>query len=67
MTQERSRRIDALLSAVLKCEPGQCQSLLLDACKGDEELRRKVEELLSALEAVNISGHRRCRTRYVSK
>src|SRR5215472_1154526 len=40
MTEERSRRIDALLSAVLQCEPGQRQSLLLDACKGDEDLRR---------------------------
>ncbi len=48
---ERAQRIDALLSAALKREETERICFLADACEGDEELRREVQELLSAVEA----------------
>src|SRR5262249_34596176 len=48
---ERAQRIDALLSAALRREEAERAFFLADACEGDENLRREVQELLSAVEA----------------
>jgi Tol biopolymer transport system component/tRNA A-37 threonylcarbamoyl transferase component Bud32 len=53
MKPERWQKVDELLSAALEREAGQRVSFLARACEGDEELRKEVEELLSAHEAAS--------------
>jgi serine/threonine protein kinase/tetratricopeptide (TPR) repeat protein len=45
----RWRRIDRILDAALDSTPDERQSIIADACEGDEELRREVEALLEGL------------------
>src|SRR5215467_1619765 len=51
MNPERWKQIDALLSAALQCEEGQRAGFLAQACEGDEELQKQVQQLVSAHEA----------------
>jgi serine/threonine-protein kinase len=46
MKPERWKQIEQLYHAALECEPAARGSFLAQACAGDEELRREVEELL---------------------
>lgn len=48
MRTERWQEIDRLFDAVLDLDPAARDSYLTEACAGDEELRRGVEELLTA-------------------
>jgi serine/threonine protein kinase len=48
MTAEPGRVKSIFLKAVEDCEPGQWNAYLDDACQRDDELRRRVEILLSA-------------------
>ena len=50
MDVDRTRRVDAVLDAVLTREPTQWPALLDEACSGDPELRREVEALLARLD-----------------
>src|SRR5437879_5140499 len=47
MNPERFRHIEELYHAARKREPSQRSAFLAEACRGDEELRRKVELLLA--------------------
>src|SRR6202165_1072759 len=47
MTPERWQQVDQLYHSALEREPGQRSAFLLEACGGDEELRREVESLLA--------------------
>src|SRR3990172_2416045 len=46
MTPERWRKVEELLQAARECEPSRQSAFLAAACAGDEELKRRVEELL---------------------
>src|SRR5262245_57208338 len=46
MEKQRWRQIETLYHAALEHEPGARDAYLAQACAGDEELRREVEELL---------------------
>src|SRR5438477_8473054 len=46
MLPERWRQIEELFHAALEREPGERQSFLENACRGDEALRGAVERLL---------------------
>src|SRR5262250_2853226 len=46
MKPERWKQIEQLYHAALEREPGAREAFLAQACAGDEELRREVEELL---------------------
>jgi Tol biopolymer transport system component len=48
MTPERYQQIDRLYHQALECAPDQREAFLLEACNGDEELRREVETLLAS-------------------
>ncbi|MBC7894070.1 MAG: serine/threonine protein kinase, partial [Cytophagaceae bacterium] len=48
MSPGRWRRVDAILKAALPCEPEQRDAFVVEACDGDEELRREVMSLLAA-------------------
>src|SRR5499433_275071 len=48
MKPERWKQIDQLLEAALEREPERRAEFLNQACAGDEELRKKVESLLSS-------------------
>src|ERR1700693_4330735 len=47
MNAERLRQIEELYHSAREREPGQRSAFLAKACRGDEELRRKVELLLA--------------------
>jgi Tol biopolymer transport system component/predicted Ser/Thr protein kinase len=47
MTPERWQQVDQLYHSALEREPGQRSPFLVEACAGDEELRREVESLLA--------------------
>ena len=47
MNAERLRQIEELYHSAREREPGQRSAFLAEACRGDEELRRKVELLLA--------------------
>jgi serine/threonine protein kinase/Tol biopolymer transport system component len=47
MNAERWREVDRLYHSALEREPGERAAFLVQACSGDEELRREVEELLA--------------------
>src|SRR6202051_3942722 len=47
MNAERLRQIEGLYHAAREREPVQRSAFLAEACRGDEELRRKVELLLA--------------------
>src|ERR1700693_3227436 len=47
MNEERLRQIEELYHSAREREPGQRSAFLAEACRGDEELRRKVELLLA--------------------
>jgi serine/threonine protein kinase len=47
MSPERFRQVDRLYHSALEREPGERGAFLAQACSGDEELRREVEELLA--------------------
>ncbi len=47
MTSERWVQIKTALSAVLEAEPAEMPSRLVDACGGDADLQREVENLLA--------------------
>src|SRR5712691_7181662 len=47
MSPERWRQVDRLYHSALEREPGERAAFLAEACRGDEELRREVEELLA--------------------
>ena len=53
MDVDRTRRVDAVLDAVLTREPTQWPALLDEACSGDPELRREVEALLARLDTAS--------------
>ena len=44
--KERWRQVETLYHAALEHESGAREAFLAQACAGDEELRREVEELL---------------------
>src|SRR4051794_34821153 len=46
MTAERWRRIEEVYHGALECEPEQRDSYIAEACGGDEELRKEVEDLV---------------------
>src|SRR5262245_63585176 len=46
MKHERWKQIEQLYHSTLEHEPGSREGFLAQACAGDEELRRDVEELL---------------------
>jgi hypothetical protein len=46
MTPERWREIEQLYQLALEHEAGQRAAFLVDACRGDEEMRREIESLL---------------------
>ena len=48
MTPERWQKIEELYHAALKLEAGERADFLLQACAGDEDLRREVESLLAS-------------------
>jgi serine/threonine-protein kinase len=48
MTPERWRAVDAILQAVLACEPAQRAAFVADACGSDAAMRAEVESLLAA-------------------
>ena len=48
MKPERWRQIDALLGEALELESGRRDDFLNEACAGDEELRKRIDALLSA-------------------
>ncbi len=50
MTPDRWKQIDALLDLALEQEPSRRAAFLVQACAGDESLRREVEALLAAHE-----------------
>src|SRR5713101_1785677 len=47
MNEERLRQIEELYHSAREREPGERSAFLAEACRGDEELRRKVELLLA--------------------
>jgi hypothetical protein len=47
MNEERLRQIEDLCNLARKREPGERSGFLAEACRGDEELRSKVELLLA--------------------
>src|SRR5258707_9814279 len=47
MTPERWRQIELLCNAALEREASQREAFLVQACRGDDELRREVESLLA--------------------
>ena len=47
MNAERLRQIEELYHSAREREPGQRSAFLAEACRGDDELRRKVELLLA--------------------
>src|ERR1700730_5428826 len=53
MTPERWQKITGIFQAALGCSAGERDALLAERCKGDEELRREVEELLASHEQAN--------------
>src|SRR5713226_9568801 len=55
MDAERFRQIEELYHSARECEPGERSPFLAEACRGDEELRRKVE-LLLAQDVSNIDA-----------
>src|SRR6266852_3729265 len=46
MSPERWRQVDRLYHSALEREPGERAAFLAQACQGDEELRRELDELL---------------------
>ncbi|MGH9834177.1 MAG: hypothetical protein ACRD9Y_14250 [Blastocatellia bacterium] len=46
MKPERWKQVEQLYHAALEHEPGAREAFLAQACAGDEDLRREVEELL---------------------
>ena len=46
MDRQRWRQVEAFYHAALEHEPSAREAFLAQACAGDEELRREVEELL---------------------
>ncbi len=46
LDKQRWRQVETLYHAALEREPGAREAFLAQACAGDEELRREVEELL---------------------
>ena len=50
MTPERWREIEQLYQLALEHEAGQRAAFLVDACRGDEEMRREIESLLTHAE-----------------
>ena len=48
MTPERWRAVDAIVQLVLACAPADRESIVIDACEGDEALRKEVVSLLAA-------------------
>ncbi|HUQ80470.1 MAG TPA: serine/threonine-protein kinase [Gemmatimonadaceae bacterium] len=53
MDVDRMRRVESVLDAVLTREPTQWPALLDEACSGDAELRREVENLLARLDTAS--------------
>jgi hypothetical protein len=47
MNAERWRQVDRLYHSALEREPDERAAFLAEACQGDEELRREVDELLA--------------------
>src|SRR5712691_10580204 len=47
MNEERLRQMEELYRSAREREPGERSAFLAEACRGDEELRRKVELLLA--------------------
>src|SRR5712691_5364115 len=47
MNAERFRQVEELYHSAREREPGERSAFLAEACRGDEELRRKVELLLA--------------------
>ena len=50
MDTQRWQQIDEIFQTALEKEPGERMSYLDEVCSGDEELRRRVEALLSSEE-----------------
>src|SRR5215510_2157090 len=50
MESERWRQIESLYYAALERDASQRAAFLIEACPGDDELRREVESLLAAHE-----------------
>ena len=48
MTPDRWRAVDAIVQIVLSCAPEDRESIIVDACEGDEALRQEVASLLAA-------------------
>ena len=48
MTPDRWRAVDAIVQIVLSCAPEDRESIIVDACEGDEALRKEVASLLAA-------------------
>lgn len=59
MTLERWQRIEQLYHLVLEQPPDERASWLIEACAGDEQLRREIETLLAANDQAEsfLTGH----------
>ncbi|HJZ80770.1 MAG TPA: hypothetical protein VKD91_10505, partial [Pyrinomonadaceae bacterium] len=51
MTPERWQQIEALFHSALECAPASRADFLDEACRGDLELRRRIDALLEAHES----------------
>jgi hypothetical protein len=60
MKPERWKQVEQLYHAALEREPGARGTFIDQACAGDEELRREVEELLRFDGAAAVMGTGRC-------
>ncbi len=47
MDPERWRQVEALYFSVLERDPAERSAFLTEACKGDEDLKRKVQSMLA--------------------
>ena len=48
MTPERLQQIEELYHSAREREPGQRAAFLAEACRGDEELRQELDQLLAS-------------------
>jgi len=58
MDRKRWEQIDKVLDEALEREPAQRAALVAQACGGDEELRRAIEDLIAAHEQAGSFGER---------
>jgi len=53
MDSERWQRVEQLYHSALECEPAKRHAFLAEACEGDYDLRRMLDDLLAQSGATN--------------